>query len=81
MVISLIAASLIIEPRSKYFLRYHKLNIFLIGSMVIILSQLNLKFLLNSMNTIYLILLSPILLVIVYYFLLLIITKFKLNFL
>ena len=81
LIISLIAASLVIEPKSKYFSKYHKVNIFLIGSLVIILSQLNLKFLLNSMNTIYLTLLSPLLLVIIYYFLLLIITKFKLNFL
>ena len=81
LIISLIAASLIIEPKSKYFSKYHKLNIFLIGSLIIVLSQLNIKFLLNSMNTVYLTLLSPIILVVIYYSLLLIITKFKLNFL
>ena len=32
LIISLIAASLIIEPKSKYFSKFHKLNIFLIGS-------------------------------------------------
>ena len=79
LVISLIAASLIVEPKAKYFLKFHKLNIFLFGSLIIILSQISIKFLLNSFNTIHLILLLPILLVIIYYSILLIISKFKLN--
>ncbi len=81
LIISLIAASLIIEPKSKYFNKFHKLNIFIIGSSIIILSQISLKFLLLSVNMIYLILLLPIILVIFYYILLLFFTKFKLNFL
>ena len=81
LIIALIASSLVIEPKSKYFLRLHKLNIFLIGILVITISQLSLKFFLNSINITYLILLLPILLVLFYYFLLLILTKFKLDFL
>ena len=81
MIISLIAASLVIEPRSKYFMRFHKLNLFLMGISVIILSQLSLKFFLNSINILYLILFLPIILVIIYYILLLIFTKFRLNYL
>ena len=81
LVISLIAASLIIEPKSKYFIKSHKLNIFLFGSLVIILSQISLKIFLNSINLAYLGLLLPIILVLIYYFLLLIITNFRLNFL
>ncbi len=81
LVISLIAASLVIEPRSKYFMRFHKLNLFLIGISVITLSQLSLKFFLNNINILYLILFLPIILVIIYYILLLIFTKFKLNYL
>jgi len=81
LIISLIAASLIIEPRSKYFMKFHKLNLFLIGISVIILSQLSLKFFLNSINILYLILFLPVILVIFYYILLLIFTKFKLNYL
>ena len=81
LIISLIAASLIIEPKSKFLSKFHKLNIFLIGIFVIILSQVSLKFVLNSISLIYLTLLSPLILVLVYYFLLLIITKFKLSFL
>ena len=81
LIISLIAASLVIEPRSKYFMKFHKLNLFLIGISVIILSQLSLKFFLNSINILYLILFLPIILVIFYYILILIFTKFKLNYL
>tara|TARA_Y100000816_G_scaffold16322_1_gene10743 strand:+ start:294 stop:1436 length:1143 start_codon:yes stop_codon:yes gene_type:complete len=81
LIISLIASSLVIEPRSKYFIKFHKLNLFLIGISVIIISQLSLKFFLNSMNILYLILFLPIILVILYYILLLIFTKFKLNYL
>ena len=81
LIISLIAASLVIEPRSKYLMKFHKLNLFLIGILVIILSQLSLKFFLNSINILYLILFLPIILVIFYYILLLIFTKFKLNYL
>ena len=81
LIISLIGASLIIEPKSKYFLKFHKLNIFLSGIIIIILSQISIKLFLYSINISYLILLLPIILVIIYYFLLLIITKFKLNFL
>ena len=81
LIISLIAASLVIEPKSKYFMKFHKLNLFLIGIFVIILSQLSLKFFLDSINILYLILFLPIILVFFYYILLLIFTKFKLNYL
>ena len=81
LIISLIASSLIIEPKSRNFLRFHKLNIFLVGCFTIILSQISLKFFLNTINITYLILILPIILVLIYYLLLLTITKFKLNFL
>ena len=81
LIISLIAVSLIIEPKSIYFFKLHKLNIFLIGSLIIILSQISLKFLLHSIYMFYFIPILPILLVIFYYILLLIMTKFKLNYL
>ena len=81
LIISLIAASLVIEPRSKYFMKFHKLNLFLLGIFVIILSQLSLKFFLTSINILYLIIFLPIFLVIFYYILLLFFTKFKLNYL
>ncbi len=79
LVIALIAASLTVEPKTKYFLKLHKLNIFLTGITIIILSQISLKFLLNSANFFHLIIFLPILLVIIYYSILFIISKFKLN--
>ena len=81
LIISLIGASLVIEPKSRYFMKFHKLHVFLAGILIIILSQLSLKFLLNSTNIAYIILSLPLILIFIYYFYLLIITKFRLNFL
>ena len=81
MIISLIGGSLIIEPKLRYFIKFHKLNIFLLGSFTIILAQISLKFFLNSINMTSFILLLPIILILFYYFILLIVTKFKLSFL
>ena len=81
LIISLVAACLIIEPKSKYFFKFHRLNIFLFGSFVIILSQIILKFILSSVIMVYITIFLPLLLVIMFYFFLLLITKFKLNFL
>ena len=79
LIISLIGASLILEPKAKYFMKFHKLNIFLTGTFVIILSQISLKFFLISINIAYAILFLPIFLVLFFYLLLSIISKFKLN--
>ena len=81
LIIALIAASLVIEPKSKYFFKLHKLNIFFAGILVITISQLSLKFFLKSTNLTYLIILLPLILVLIYYFILLLFTKFKLEFL
>ncbi len=81
LIISLIAASLIIEPKSKYFNKFHRINIFLLGSFIIILSQISLKFFLLSVGMVYTILILPLILVIFYYLFLLIFTKFRLNYL
>ena len=78
-IISLIGASLIIEPKSKYLNKFHKLNVFLIGVFVITLSQVSLKFILSSNIFIYLTISLPILLVLIYYLFLSIKTKFKLG--
>ena len=81
LILALIAASLVIEPKNKYFSKFHKLNIFLTGISTIIISQLSLKFFLSSINILYTILLLPFILVFTYYLILLIFTKFKLGFL
>ncbi len=81
LIVSLIGASLVIEPKTRYLMKFHKLNIFLMGIFIIIISQLSLKFFLNSINVSFIILLLPVILVIVYYILILIYSKFRLNFL
>ena len=79
LIISLIGASLILEPKAKYLMKFHKLNIFLTGTFVIILSQISLKFFLISIDMAYVILFLPIFLVLFFYLLLSMISKFKLN--
>ena len=79
LIISLISASLIIEPKKKFFSRSHKLNIFLIGTSVIILSQISLRFFFISTILTFSILLLPVILVIIYYLFLNLFTRFKLN--
>ncbi len=79
LIISLIGASLILEPKAKYLMKFHKLNIFLTGTFVIILSQISLKFFLISIDLAYIILFLPVFLVLFFYLLLSMISKFKLN--
>ncbi len=81
LIISLIGASLIIEPKSRYLMKFHKLNIFLTGILVLVLSQISLKFFLISINITFLIILLPLILITIYYLILFLITKFKLNYL
>ncbi len=79
LIISLVAASLIIEPKRKYFMKFHKLNIFIIGSFIIIISQLSLKLFLTSINIAYIVLLLPIILIFFYYFLIFSLTNYKFS--
>ena len=79
LVISLVGASLIIEPKSNLFNKSRKLNIFLLGSFLIAVSQISLNYFFISplINT--LILIFPLILVAIYYLLLNLFTNFKLN--
>ena len=70
LIISLIGASLIIEPKSKYLSKFYKLNIFLMGVFVIILSQLSMKFIISSSIVTYFIVFLPLILVLAYYLIL-----------
>ena len=79
LVIALVAASLIIEPKSSILGKSRKLNIFLIGSFLIAVSQLLLKYFFISPIINVVILIFPLVLVIIYYLILNIYTKFKLN--
>ena len=79
LVISLVGASLIIEPKSNLINKSRKLNIFLLGSFLIAISQISLNYFFISplINT--LILIFPLILVAIYYLLLNLFTNFKLN--
>ena len=79
LVVSLIGASLIIEPKSNFFLKSHRLNIFLLGSFLIALSQISLKYFFISTIINTLILFFPLFLVVIYYLFLNIFTRFRLN--
>ncbi len=78
LIISLISASLIIEPKKNLFQKSHKLNIFLLGTSIIILSQISLKYFFISPTVSYFILSLPLILVFFYYLFLCVFTKFKL---
>jgi len=79
MIISLIAASLIIEPKSHNFIRFHNLNIFFMGVIIITLSQISLRFIDASNSLANTIIFLPIVLVLIYYLFLILKTKFKLS--
>ncbi len=79
LVVSLIGASLIIEPKSNFFLKSHRLNIFLLGSFLIALSQISLKYFFISTIINTLIIFFPLFLVVIYYLFLNIFTRFRLN--
>ena len=79
LVVSLIGASLIIEPKSNFFLKSHRINIFLLGSFLIALSQISLKYFFISTIINTLILFFPLFLVVIYYLFLNIFTRFRLN--
>ncbi len=79
LVISLVGASLIIEPKSGFLNKSRRLNVFLVGSFLIAIAQISLNYFFISpiINT--LILIFPLILVIIYYLLLSLFTKFRLN--
>ncbi len=79
LIISLVGASLLINPKSNFFFKSHKLNIFLIGCAVIILSQISLNYFFISNLSNYFILLLPLILVAFFYLFLSIVSNFKLN--
>ena len=77
-IISLVAATLIIEPKSNNFLRFHKTNIFLIGIIIITISQISMKMIQPSESINNLIIFLPLSLILIYYLFLIFKTKFKL---
>ena len=79
LIISLIASTLVIKPKKGIFSKFYKMNIFIIGIILIMLSQVSIKFVDGNYKTDILISLIPFLLVISYYTILLIKNKFNLQ--
>ena len=77
-IISLVAATLIIEPKSNKFLRFHKTNIFLTGIIIITISQISMKMIQPSEAINNVIIFLPLSLILIYYLFLILKTKFKL---
>jgi len=78
-IISLIAGTLIIEPKSNIFLKLHKINIFFIGILIITLSQITMRLIEPSESLSNTIIFLPIALILIYYLFLSLKTKFKLH--
>tara|TARA_B100001250_G_scaffold413194_1_gene446522 strand:+ start:57 stop:1178 length:1122 start_codon:yes stop_codon:yes gene_type:complete len=77
--LGLIASSLIIKPKSTNYLKFHKLNIFILGVLIIITSQMSLKLMGNSKYLDLITLTLPIILIFVFYGFLVIASKFRLS--
>tara|TARA_B100000029_G_scaffold19158_1_gene19210 strand:+ start:750 stop:1877 length:1128 start_codon:yes stop_codon:yes gene_type:complete len=78
-VISLVASSLIISPKNKFFGRFHKVNIFICGVGLIIFSQFSSRFIDGSLINDMIISLIPITLILLYYLIIFIKTNFNLT--
>tara|TARA_B100001250_G_scaffold64858_1_gene51239 strand:- start:518 stop:1300 length:783 start_codon:yes stop_codon:yes gene_type:complete len=76
LIISLIGSSLVIKPKRNLFQKFHKLNIFTVGVIIILLSQVSLKLIGKNIQTDLFFCLLPITLVIFYYFFLFLRNKF-----
>ena len=70
LIISLIGSSLVFKPKKNLFQKFHKLNIFTFGVIIILLSQVSLKLVGKNIQTDLFFCLLPLTLVIFYYFLL-----------
>ncbi len=76
-ILSLVSSSLIIKPKRNLYVKYHKFTIFLLGFLIMIISQVSFKFVSESMNLDLTIITFPILIIFLFYFFL--ISKTKLN--
>ncbi len=78
LILSLISSSLIIKPKKNLYIKYYKFLIFLLGFVIMTISQISFKFISKSINLDLSIILLPILIIFLYYFFL--ISKTKFNF-
>ena len=78
-VLSLISSSLILKPKTDFLLKNYKFIIFLLGFLIIIISQISFKFISQTKNLDLAVILIPLLLVCFYYFFLILKTKSNLQ--
>ena len=77
-ILSLISSSLIIKPKKNLYIKYYKFLIFILGFVIMTISQISFKFISKSVNLDLTIISFPILMIFLYYFFL--ISKTKFNF-
>jgi len=75
LVLSLISSSLVIKPKKNLYLKYYKFIIFILGFIIMLISQISFKFISQSKNIDLIVISIPILLVFFYYFFLILKTK------
>ncbi len=74
-ILSLVSSSLIIKPKKNLFTKYHKLIIFILGFLIITISQISFKFISESKNLDLIVIFTPIFLIFFYYLFLILKTK------
>ena len=76
-ILSIFAASLVLKPKKNLYLKYHKFIIFLSGFLIMVISQISFKFVLQSKTFGLIVITAPILLFFIYYFFLILKTRSK----
>jgi len=76
-ILSIFAASLVLKPKKNLYLKYHKFIIFLSGFLIMVISQISFKFVLQSKIFGLTVISAPILLFFIYYFFLIFKTRSK----
>ena len=76
-ILSLIASSLVLKPKKNFLLKYHKFFIFILGFLIIVISQISFKFISQSKNIDLFVISIPIILISSYYIFLILKTKSK----
>jgi len=76
-ILSLVSSTLIIKPKKYLYLKYQKFIIFVLGFLIILISQVSFKFISQSKNLDVIVILTPVLLFFFYYYFLILKTKSK----
>ena len=77
LILALISSTLIIKPKNNLYSKYNKFLIFLLGFIIIIISQISFKFISQSINLDLIVVSSPLIIIFFYYLFLILKTKPK----